>query len=533
MKELNWVKATPQRDPVFYREGSKYLVGGEIREWKGDLFEIFSPVFEKREGNFQQRLLGRCSLLNCDVAKEALTAAVKAYDNGHGEWPTATVAKRIHCTEKFLEKMKEKRMDIAQLLCWEIAKPWADSLAEVDRTIDYAWATIEALKDLDRQSSGFVRSSGFFAQIRRSPYGVALCMGPYNYPLNETFATLIPALMMGNPVIVKLPRLGMLCNMPLLEAFADSFPPGVINIISGEGSTVVTPIIESGQIDLLAFIGSAKVANLLNQRHPRPNRLRSVLGLGAKNVGIVLKDADLEMSVKECLQGALTFNGQRCTALKLLFVHRSIADEFIEKFCESLDALKGGMPFEDGVALTPLPEKAAVEKMSQYVDDAIQKGAKIRNKYGGDMDRTYFHPAVLYPVQETMRVWTEEQFGPVVPISPFDDPNEVIEYLARSPFGQQASLFGKDSLTLGKLIDALVNQVCRVNLNTQCRRGPDTFPFGGRKDSAEGTLSVTDALRSFSIRTVVAAKNSEENFKITRSIVNGRTSQFLSTDYLF
>ena len=119
-----------------------------------------------------------------------------------------------------------------------------------------------------------------------------------------------------------------------------------------------------------------------------------------------------------------------------------------------------------------------------------------------------------------MRVYKEEQFGPIVPIVPFDDINEPLDYVVESNYGQQASIFGQNPDTIATLIDTLVNQVCRVNVNSQCQRGPDIFPFTGRKDSAEGTLSVSDALRVFSIRTLVAAKENDENKKIITEIVH-------------
>jgi glyceraldehyde-3-phosphate dehydrogenase (NADP+) len=141
-------------------------------------------------------------------------------------------------------------------------------------------------------------------------------------------------------------------------------------------------------------------------------------------------------------------------------------------------------------------------------------------------------PAVVYPVKPGMRLYTEEQFGPIVPIAPFDDIEEPLDYVVQSNYGQQVSLFGSDPNLLAELIDILVNQVCRVNINSQCQRGPDVFPFTGRKDSAESTLSVADALRAFSIRTMVAAKENEPNKKIIRSIITERRSRFLSTDFI-
>lgn len=160
-------------------------------------------------------------------------------------------------------------------------------------------------------------------------------------------------------------------------------------------------------------------------------------------------------------------------------------------------------------------------------------GAKIVNPRGGKADRTLVAPTVLFPVNSTMRVYNEEQFGPLVPIATFEEPEEIYEYLAQSPYGQQASIFSRDPKTTGKLIDVLVNQVSRVNLNSQCQRGPDTFPFTGRKDSAYGTLSVNDALRVFSVRALVAAKIDPVNEDLVNNVMNQKQSNFLRMDYMF
>ncbi len=164
--------------------------------------------------------------------------------------------------------------------------------------------------------------------------------------------------------------------------------------------------------------------------------------------------------------------------------------------------------------------------------DALAHGAKVINDAGGTVNGSFFFPAVLYPVHEKMRVYHEEQFGPVIPVLPFDESKQPVDYLINSSYGQQASVFGSDPHQIARIIDPLVNQVCRLNINSQCQRGPDTFPFTGRKDSAEGTLSVSDALRAFSIRTLVAAKQTDLNKKIITHIVRNRQSKFLATDFI-
>jgi glyceraldehyde-3-phosphate dehydrogenase (NADP+) len=334
-------------------------------------------------------------------------------------------------------------------------------------------------------------------------------------------------------VVFKPAKYGVLLVRPLLEAFRSSFPPGVINVIYGRGRDTVGVMMETGKIDVFAFIGTNKGANELKKAHPKSHRLRAVLGLDAKNLAIILPDANLENAVNECVLGALSFNGQRCTAIKIIFAHKDIVNQFNKRLCEVVSNLKAGMPWEMGVNLTPLPEPGKTEFLKDLVDDAVKHGAKIMNEGGGAVHHTFFNPAVLYPVNEKMRIYSEEQFGPVIPIRSFDDEKEVIDYVLSSNFGQQLSIFGRDSKMIAHLIDSFASQVGRININTQCQRGPDSFPFNGRKDSAEGTLSVTDALRAFSIRSLVATKITVDNKKIIGNIIRNRESAFLSTDYIF
>ncbi len=512
---------------------TEYLVNGELRHWEGPVQEVLSPICIKTSTGLVRKQIGSYPLLSEEAVLETLDAAVKAYDNGKGLWPTLPVEQRINKIEEFVYRFKTKRAEIVKLLMWEIGKSYQDSAKEFDRTVEYIKDTIDALKDLDRVSSRFVIEQGIIGQIRRAPLGVTLCMGPFNYPLNETLTTLIPALIMGNTVICKPPKLGTLLYRPLLEIFRDCFPPGVINFIYGRGSNIITPLISSGKIDVLAFIGTSKIADSIKKQHPKPHRLRCVLGLDAKNPAIILPDADLDLAVKECLLGTLSFNGQRCTALKVIFVHETVAANFLEKFNRALAGLTVGMPWTPEVMITPLPENGKTQYLSELVADATTKGAKALNPSGGVTAETIFYPTVLYPVSPEMRVFTEEQFGPVIPVVPFTDVETPINYIEESTFGQQVSIFSNDPVLIAQMVDPLVNQVSRVNINSQCQRGPDIFPFTGRKDSAEGTLSVTDALRVFSIRALVAAKDNEINQEILTKIVRERKSNFLSTDFIF
>jgi glyceraldehyde-3-phosphate dehydrogenase (NADP+) len=536
--DLSSIFVEEQQIPHQYRlleevHQREYLSNGEMLPWDGEVHTVLSPVCIQTPEGLKRKVIGTYPLCTEKESFEALDAAVAAYNNGRGIWPTMSVSDRIECVDKFTQRIILKKDEVVKLLMWEIGKSHADSVKEFDRTVEYIYATIDALKDLDRQSSKFSIEQGIVAQIRRSPLGVVLCMGPFNYPLNETFTTLIPALIMGNTLLFKPPKHGTLLHYPLLEAFRDCFPQGVVNTIYGRGSKIIPGLMQSGKINVLTLIGSSKVADELKKLHPKVNRLRAILGLDAKNAAIITSQADLKLAVQETLLGSLSFNGQRCTALKIVFVHRSLADAFLEMFAEAVSKLKYGMPWEEGVSLTPLPEAHKPAYLKECIDDAIAHGARVVNENGGLTNESFFYPAIVYPVNKQMKLWEEEQFGPVIPIVPFDDLEETIAYLIDSTHGQQVSIFSNDDEEIAGLIDPLVNQVSRVNINCQCQRGPDVFPFTGRKDSAEGTLSVVDALRSFSIRSLVATKLNDTNKDLLNAIIEGNSSNFLSTKFLF
>lgn len=510
-----------------------YLLNGEIKKWKGKKAKVFSPVYAADDqGELQPVLLGTVPEMGEKDALEALDAANEAFKNGTGSWPTLRVGERIKCVEKFAALMVQKRKEVVNFIMWEIGKTLPDAQKEFDRTVDYIYDTIEELKELDRNSARFQLHSNVYAQVRRGPLGVVLCLGPYNYPLNETFCLLIPALIMGNTTVFKPAKYGVILITPLLEAFAEAFPKGVVNILFGRGREVATPIVKSGRVEVLALIGNSKSANALQSHHPKKNRLRLVLGLEAKNPAIVLPDTDMDLAVEECVLGSLSYNGQRCTALKMIFVHENILAEFNQRFLARIKELTYGLPWEEGVKLTPLPEPGKPAYIKELIDDAVSKGARVINEEGGKTNKSFVFPAVLFPVDESMNIYHEEQFGPVIPIISFRDIQEPINSIVNSNYGQQVSLFSKSPDTLSPLIDGLVNQVCRVNINSQCQRGPDVYPFVGRKDSAVSTLSVRAALRSFSIRTLVACKNSELNKEILNDILDNNKSNFVSTNYI-
>lgn len=504
-------------NPIMLNE---YLIGGSLKTWEGPFREAFSPVCRRTSSGLAPQFIGSYPLLTEVESMEALGAARRAFNNGRGFWPAMPVEERIKCFEAFLSGMKRKREEIAKILMWEIGKPYGDSLKEFDRTIVYIRDTIRALKKQERTAHRLSSEQGIIGRMKKVPLGVALCMGPFNYPLYETFTAIAPALLTGNTVVFKPPRFGALLFGPLLKVFRDTFPEGVVNIVFGDGWQIIPPLMSSGMVDIFAFVGTSSIASSLKKLHPKQHRLRSILGLEAKNPAIILPDADLDVAIKESVMGAFAFNGQRCAALKIFFVHNSIAEVFVKRFTEEASKLACGMPWEKNVYITPLVEPDKTSYLSDLVKDAGKYGAQIINSYngGGTVEGTFFHPTILYPVNSQMQIYHDEQFGPVVPIVPYEDMEEPLRYAMESNYGQQASIFGRNPDMMARCINALIHQVSRININCKCQRTPDTFPFTGRKDSAEGVLSVTDALNAFTAPAFVATRETDKDKKTLQNI---------------
>jgi len=199
---------SPQPTTPFI-SGEKYLIGGEILTWTGRFEKVYSPIttIDAEHPEQQKKYhIGNYAFMTEVEATAAVHAAVNAFDKGKGAWPRSATEDRIKAMEKFVDGLLKKREEIVNLLMWEICKNRSASEQEVDRTIQYIRDTIVELKKLETEQSKLISVGGISAQVKRSPLGVVLCIAPFNYPYNEAYTTLIPAILMGNVVILKTPR---------------------------------------------------------------------------------------------------------------------------------------------------------------------------------------------------------------------------------------------------------------------------------------------------------------------------------------
>jgi glyceraldehyde-3-phosphate dehydrogenase (NADP+) len=500
-------------------DGAFKFIGGDRAPWSGQLTEVTSPILDSSTG--KRAVIGRVAAFEEADAVQAVEAAAKAWDRGQGRWPQLPLCERIAAIQRFVEHLKPARESIVHALMWEICKNSTDAAAEFDRTMKFVGSVIEALEASDENEAfgKWTTVAGVRGRMRRGPVGVTMMLAPFNYPLNEMYAMMIPALLMGNIIVLKLPAIGGLAHILTVDAIEKALPPGVVNFVTGAGRKTMGPIMKTGLVDCLGFIGGAKATDALIVQHPQPHRLKVFSQLEGKNIAVVLADADLEVAAAQIVLGSLTYNGQRCTACKLVMVHEAIAESLVDKLATRIDALKRGLPWE-GASITPLPEPAKPDYLESVIADAVEKGARVVNAAAGGGSRAgaLFTPAVVYPVAPGMRLFSEEQFGPVVPIAKFSDTAEVDAAVRASWNGQQAAIFTTSAAKAAPLIDNLSTVVGRININSQCSRGPDVFPFSGRRSSAMGTMSVTEALRAFSVETIVTFPDSVVNRHIAEGM---------------
>lgn len=491
----------PEANAPAPRAQTRYLIGGKMKEWTGRTDQIFSPTrVLNSAGQAVNYYLGSTPALDRDAAFEAYTAAKKSFESG--TWSQISPAKRIEHMRKFLDGLKARRDRLINLVQWEINKSVDFATVEVDRTFQYIENTIAEYQKLKAEEAASGKVEGnLYIQIRTNPLGVMPVMAPYNYPWNETATIAVPALIMGNSIVLKPARWGVLLMEPIMEAFQEALPAGAVNLIYGDGEEILSRTLSEGTLQSFGYIGGERAAESIFRSIRNPLELNNVTtGLGAKNMSVILKSTNIEKAVTANVAGAFSYSGQRCTAHEIIFVHRDIAQQFIPAFVKKVEKLKVGHPWEPGVDITASPDTGWVTRTEDYIRDAISKGARIANPSGG-LSRNGFHsPTVLVNVNSEMKIYHEEQFSPVVPIVIFDELQEVIDYQKNSPYGQQAAFFGTDAKELQTLMSAFSLLVHRININTACARGPDFVPFGGRKKSGTGVLSLRDALLRFSQR---------------------------------
>lgn len=430
------------------------------------------------------------------MTKEEVNLAVQTAAEAQKSWKHVTIDEKAEILYRAADILLENKEELAELMVKEIAKDKKSSRSEVDRTADFIKFTADTAKNLSGES---IPGDSFpggktnkVSIVRREPLGVVLAIAPFNYPVNLAASKIAPGLMAGNSVVLKPATQGSLCGLYLASVFQKAgVPAGVLNTITGKGSEIGDYITTHPGINFINFTGSTEVGKHISQI---TNMVPLLMELGGKDAAIVLEDADLDLAAQNIVAGGYSYSGQRCTAVKRILAVDAIADQLIEKILPRIEKLTMGNPLNEEVDIVPLISTKAADFVSELMDDAIEKGAKLL--IGGERKGNLISPALFDQVTTDMRIAWEEPFGPVLPIIRVKDKEEAIKIANLSEYGLQSAVFTQNINNAFYVADQL--EVGTVQVNNKTERGPDHFPFLGVKASGIGTQGIRYSIESMS-----------------------------------
>lgn len=443
----------------------KYLTSdGWVYSSSNQFLEVNSPIDES--------IVGSLSAISVEEVNEAISKVTPLQLS----WAQMPLNKRVEIMIKASVLLKRNVDYLTNLIHKEVGKSIEDSKDEVNRTADlieyYAQQALRISEQTQFGDSYPNYKSKKIAINARVPYGIVLAIPPFNYPLNESAPKIVSALVMGNACIVKVPTHGGITNLHLAQIFVEAgVPCGVLTVLSGSGSVIGDEIVKNDAIDVINFTGSYETAKHIALV---AGIKKLILGLSGKDSAIVCADSDLNHAVRECVVGSLSYSGQRCTAIKKIFVEENIYDNFLDLFLAQVTTNDYG----------PVIDIKTANYIEQLKEDAISKGAKII--YGERINNLEFKPYILTDVTDDMRISWEEPFGPILPIMKFSSIDDAVDKTNRSEYGLQASIFTKD---INKAFDVASRlNVGTVQINGKDSRSPDHFPFSGAKKSGLGNV---------------------------------------------
>ncbi|XP_074559323.1 NADP-dependent glyceraldehyde-3-phosphate dehydrogenase-like [Curcuma longa] len=459
----------------------KYYTDGE---WKksasGETVSIVNPTTRMTQYKVQA-----CTQEEVNKVMEAAKAAQK-------QWARTPLWKRAELLHKAAEILKENKDPIAECLVKEIAKPAKDAVTEVVRSGDLLSYTAE--EGVRVLGEGKLLLSDSFPGNERNKYclsskiplGVVLAIPPFNYPVNLAVSKIGPALIAGNSLVLKPPTQGAVAALHMVHCFhLAGFPKGLISCITGKGSEIGDFMTIHPGVNCISFTGGDTGIAISKKAGMIPLQME----LGGKDACIVLEDADLDLVATNIVQGGYSYSGQRCTAVKVVLIMESVADEFVEKAKAKMAKLSVGTP-EENCDITPVISESSANFIEGLVMDAKEKGATFCQEYKREGNLIW--PLLLDHVLPDMRIAWEEPFGPVLPVMRISSVEEAIHHCNASNFGLQGSVFTKDINKAIMIGDAIESGT--IQINSAPARGPDHFPFQGLKESGIGSQGIVNSI---------------------------------------
>lgn len=410
-------------------------------------------------------------------AKQATDAAYEAFKI----WSALTAYERAEIIWNWHRLIDEHKEELATTMTMEQGKPLKEALGEISYANGFvSWYAEEGKRIYGETIPASVQNKRLFVQ--KQPVGVIAAITPWNFPAAMITRKIAPALAAGCTVVVKPAEQTPLTALKLADlADRAGFPKGVINIVTGDAKAIGQSWLEDSRVRKLTFTGSTEVGKLL-MRGSADTVKKISLELGGHAPVIVMEDADIKKAVNGVIASKFRNAGQTCVCSNRIYVHESIKEEFTNKLVEKTQQLRVGNGLEEGIDLGPLIDTAAIQKVKQQIEDAVNKGASIAT--GGHLvEDLYFEPTVLTNVSDDMMCMIEETFGPVAPITSFKTEEEAIARANDSEYGLAAYVFTENISRGIRITEALEFGI--IGLNDGLPSVPQS-PFGGFKQSGLG-----------------------------------------------
>ncbi|WP_116203325.1 NAD-dependent succinate-semialdehyde dehydrogenase [Amycolatopsis circi] len=464
--------------------GKELFIGGKwVSARSGKTFDVQDPS------------TGEVLCQVADAGPEDGLAALDAAVAAQADWAAVAPRERGEILHRAYEKLIERRDELALLMTLEMGKPVAEAAGEITYAAEFfRWFAEEAVR-IDGGYAVAPNGSGRFL-ITRQPVGPTLLITPWNFPMAMGTRKIGPAVAAGCTMVIKPAAQTPLSMLALTQILADAgLPEGVLNVVTTkDAGGVMEPLIRDGRARKLSFTGSTGVGRKLLEQCAE-KVLRTSMELGGNAPFVVFDDADLDAAVEGAMQAKMRNIGEACTAANRFYVQRGVAEEFSRRLTERMQALPMGRGTDDGVVVGPLIDEAAVKKVTELVKDATDKGARVLTG-GSRVDGPgHFYPAtVLTDVPVDARLASEEIFGPVAPITPFDTEDEAVEKANDTEFGLVSYLFTSDLKRALRVSERL--EAGMIGLNQGIVSNP-AAPFGGVKQSGLGREGGTVGIDEF------------------------------------
>ncbi len=434
----------------------------------------------------------------CDVADaspEDGLAALDAAAGAQAAWAATAPRERGEILRRAFEIIGERTDDLALLMTLEMGKPLAESKAEITYAAEFfRWFSEESVRIAGEWKSTADGTGRVL--VMRQPIGPCLLITPWNFPLAMGTRKIGPAIAAGCTMVIKPAGLTPLTILALADILAEAgLPAGVLNVVTTSSTgRVMAPLIKDGRIRKLSFTGSTEVGRTLIEQSAE-QVLKTSMELGGNAPFVVCADADVDAAVEGAMLAKMRNIGEACTAANRFYVHDDVAEEFTTKLVDRMGSMTMGRGVDEGVDVGPLVEADQRDKVAALVEDAVQKGAKIRT--GGEVPSGagYFYPpTVLSDVPTSARLVKEEIFGPVAPIFTFTDDMEAVRAANDTEFGLVSYLYTRDLTRAITLAEKLESGMVGLNQGVVSNAGA---PFGGVKQSGLGREGGTVGIEEY------------------------------------